>query len=191
MSEPRRVVRVAETVETSKTFPQELLDGVERVGEQSTASGSDFLHPVRAGDRALAPVLLAGHICQLRGRQPRDASSRACDGHRQQPAERRGHPPHADLDGPEFYEFRPCRAGLMTVDHVPAEMADLSHSKLLSGEVGHAIPASQAGGLGVSRKEVWRSPLDLTARAFATFRREPARRALPTAPRRGCGRTLV
>ena len=83
------------------------------------------------------------------------------------------------------------QAGLMTVDHVPAKRANLSHSKLLSGEVGHAIPASQTGGLSVSREGVRRSPLDLTARAFATFPRAPARRGLPTAPRRGCGRTLV
>src|ERR1700751_1334322 len=41
-------------------------------------------------------------------------------------------------------------ADLHVVDHAPAQRADLSDRKLLSGEVGGATPASQTGCLDVS-----------------------------------------
>jgi hypothetical protein len=108
MSEQRKIVLIDEAEEKTKTFLQKLLDRVETVGNKVPHPAVIFF--ILSGlVIVLSHLLSARDIRRLRGRQSADAPGGACDRRRQQPAERRRHPIHADLDGTELHQFRPGR----------------------------------------------------------------------------------
>src|SRR6516165_6280306 len=103
MSEQRRITSIDKPEEKNKTFLQKLLDVVEKVG-------NEVPHPALIFFLLSGLVIVLLHLFYLLGTSV-DYGVVNPETHRrrQQPAERRRHPFHADLDGAELHEFRSGR----------------------------------------------------------------------------------